>query len=175
MSKRLLAATVLLVVPGAAGCGGSGGNSPASPSSSPTSRSGALGLKTGKVSGLGTVLVDGTGRTLYVFAPDKATKVTCTGQCAAVWMPLKAASGQKPQVSGDVKGSLVSSDPDPSGGTVITYKGWPLYSYAADTGPGTAQGQAMNSAGGVWHAIAPSGQVIMKKGGAGSHAGPNNY
>lgn len=139
------------------------------------SSSGSVGLKTGKVSGLGTVVVDSTGRTLYAFGPDQARRVTCTGQCAAVWMPLRIASGQRPSVSGAVRASLVGSAPNPSGGSVVTYNGWPLYRYVADTGAGTAQGQAMRSAGGVWHAVAPSGRVIMKTGGAGSHTGSGKY
>jgi predicted lipoprotein with Yx(FWY)xxD motif len=126
----------------------------------------ALGVK--NVSGLGPVLVNGEGRTLYVFAPDHGKKVTCTGQCAAVWPPLKVASGQKPSVSGAVKASLVSSDTDPAGGSVVTYNGWPLYLYVADPTPGTAHGQALNSSGGLWYVISPSGQIIKKKGGAAS-------
>jgi predicted lipoprotein with Yx(FWY)xxD motif len=165
----------ILVALGTTACGSSSTPTTPPPSGGGTSGSGSVALKTGKVAGLGTVLVDSTGRTLYVFAPDKASKVTCTGSCASVWPPLKAASGQQPTLSGAVKASLVSSDPDPSGGSVVTYHGWPLYRYAADSGPGMAQGQALNSAGGRWYVITPAGQVIKKKGGAGSHSGPGSY
>jgi predicted lipoprotein with Yx(FWY)xxD motif len=158
---------------------GSSSNSPA-PSSQPSSSSGSsssgsAAIKTGKVSGLGTVLVDGKGHTLYVFAPDQAKKVTCTGSCASVWPPLKVASGQKPTLSGGVKASLVSSAPNPSGGSVVTYNGWPLYDYAADAAAGTASGQALNSSGGLWYVITPGGQVIKKKGGAGSSTNGTGY
>jgi predicted lipoprotein with Yx(FWY)xxD motif len=131
-------------------------------------------IKAAKVSGLGTVLVDSSGRTLYVFSPDHAKKVTCTGSCAAVWPPLKAGSA-KPAVSGGVSASLVSTDPNPSGGSVATYNGWPLYRYEADPDAGTAHGQALNSSGGLWYVITPSGQVIKKHGGAASSSGPGNY
>lgn len=139
------------------------------------SSSGPVALKTGKVAGLGTVLVDGGGRTVYVFAPDKAKKVTCTGSCASVWPPVKVASGQKPALSGGVKASLVSSDSDPSGGSVVTYNGWPLYLYVADPSAGTAHGQALNSSGGVWYVITPSGQLIKKKAGAGASTNGTGY
>lgn len=139
------------------------------------SSSGSIALKTGKVAGLGTVLVDGTGRTLYVFAPDKAKKVTCTGSCASVWPPLKVASGQKPTLSGGVKASLVSSDSDPSGGSVVTYNGWPLYLYVADPSAGTAHGQALNSSGGLWYVITAAGQVVKKKAGAGASTNGSGY
>jgi predicted lipoprotein with Yx(FWY)xxD motif len=161
----------------ATACGSSSTPTTPAPSGGGTtgSGSGSVALKTGKVAGLGTVLVDGSGRTLYVFAPDKAKKVTCTGACASVWPPLKAASGQKPTLSGGVKASLVSSDPDPAGGSVVTYNGWPLYLYVADPSSGSAHGQALNSSGGLWYVITPAGQVIKKKAGAGASTNGTGY
>jgi predicted lipoprotein with Yx(FWY)xxD motif len=114
------------------------------------------------VDGLGPVLVDAQGKVLYTFVPDNAKKVTCVGGCAAIWPPVKL-SGSKPAGSGAVKASLLGSDPNPSGGTVVTYAGWPLYTYVADSGPGTARGQAINLNGGLWYVISPSGTVIKKK------------
>jgi predicted lipoprotein with Yx(FWY)xxD motif len=154
-------------------CGG--GSSSSAPPSSSGGGTGAVAVGTGKVSGLGTVLVNGQRHTLYTFALDKAKEVSCTGACASVWSPLKLTSGQKPKLSGGVKTSLVSSVPDPSGGRVVTYAGWPLYTYAADSGPAMAQGQALNSSGGLWYVITPAGQVIKKKSGAGSSSGNNSY
>lgn len=164
----------------AAACGSSspsnnagGSTSPSSSSSGGSSSSVKLSAK--NVSGLGTVLVDATGRTLYTFAPDKAKKVTCTGSCAAVWPPLKIPTGQKPALSGGVKASLVGTASNPSGGSVVTYAGWPLYLYVADPTPGTAHGQALNSSGGLWYVITPAGQVIKKHAGAGSSSNGSGY
>jgi predicted lipoprotein with Yx(FWY)xxD motif len=92
--------------------------------------------------------------------PDNAKKVTCVGSCALVWPPLKLATGATPGASGQAKASLVSSAADPEGGHVVTYAGWPLYTYVADTGPGTAKGQALLLNGGYWYVISPTGQVI---------------
>jgi predicted lipoprotein with Yx(FWY)xxD motif len=108
------------------------------------------------------VLVNGQGKVLYIFVPDNAKKVTCTGGCAAVWPPLKL-SGSKPVPSGPVEASKLGSAPNPSGGKVVTYAGWPLYTYVADTGPGMATGQAKNLNGGLWYVIDPAGTVIKKK------------
>jgi predicted lipoprotein with Yx(FWY)xxD motif len=36
---------------------------------------------------LGTVLVDGKGRTLYLFEKDKGSASSCYGACASVWPP----------------------------------------------------------------------------------------
>jgi predicted lipoprotein with Yx(FWY)xxD motif len=124
------------------------------------SSSRAVSLSTSPVYGLGTVLVDSQGRTLYTFAPDAAKKVTCTGSCAQLWPPLKATPGQKLSVSAGVKASLVSTVPDRTGGRVVTYAGWPLYLYTADHAAGDAHGQALELDGGVWYAIGPSGTLI---------------
>jgi predicted lipoprotein with Yx(FWY)xxD motif len=120
-------------------------------------------ISSATIPGLGPVLVNAQGRTLYMFVPDNDKKVTCTGACAAVWPPVFVPSGQKPVASGAVKQSLLGSDPDPAGGNVVTYAGWPLYLYVADTAPGKATGQAINLNGGLWYVIAPSGTVIKKK------------
>jgi predicted lipoprotein with Yx(FWY)xxD motif len=113
------------------------------------------------ISGLGPVLVDAQGKTLYIFAPDKAKAVTCTASCAGVWPPVTL-SGSKAAVAGAVKASLLGSDPNPSGGRVLTYAGWPLYTYTGDGGPGTANGWTVDLNGGYWYVISPAGQVIKK-------------
>lgn len=110
---------------------------------------------------MGTVLVNAQGRTLYTFAPDKAQKVTCVGQCAAIWPPLSISSG-KAAVSGGAEASMVGSDANPAGGRVVTYKGWPLYLYVADPSAGTDHGEGINSSGGVWYVMSPSGAVVTK-------------
>ena len=120
-------------------------------------------ISTKKLPKLGTVLVNGQGRTLYMFVPDKRQKVTCVRSCAAVWPPVKLSKGQKALASGQAKSSLLGSDPNPAGGRVVTYAGWPLYTYVADTSPGTAKGQALNLNGGLWYVLAPSGKLIRTK------------
>ena len=62
-----------------------------------------------------------------------------------------------------VKQSLLGSDPDPAGGRVVTYAGWPLYTFVSDTAPGSATGQGLNINGGPWYVLSPSGQVIFRK------------
>jgi predicted lipoprotein with Yx(FWY)xxD motif len=158
-------ASVLAValVAALAGCGGSSTSSTTTSTTSSTTTSSSPApsatVSTGSVSGLGTVLVDSQGRTLYIFEPDKHARVTCTGSCTQVWPPLKLASG-RPSASGAAKSSLLGSDPNPEGGRVATYAGWPLYTYVGDSGPGNASGQGLNTNGGLWYAIAPSGRPV---------------
>jgi predicted lipoprotein with Yx(FWY)xxD motif len=120
-------------------------------------------VMTGKVPKLGTIIVNSKGRTLYMFVPDRRKRVTCKGTCARVWPPVKLPSGAKFVAGGAAKKSLLSSDPNPAGGRVVTYHGWPLYTYVADQKAGQAKGQALNLNGGLWYVLAPSGALIKTK------------
>ena len=117
----------------------------------------AATVSTRKVGKLGTILVNSKGFTLYMFVPDKQKKVTCKGQCAVVWPPLKVKKGQKPTAGGSAKKKLLGMD-----GSVVTYNRWPLYTYVIDTKPGQAKGQGKKLNGGLWYVLSPSGKVIKK-------------
>lgn len=158
---KALAVVPLALLAAACGSSSNSGTSThttSAPASTGTANSSVM-LATRSVPGVGTILVNAQGRTLYTFAPDKATKVTCTGACAAIWPPLKISSG-KAGVSGGAQASMVGSDSNPAGGEVVTYKGWPLYTYVADPSSGTDHGEGINSSGGLWYVISPSGTVI---------------
>lgn len=147
-----------------AACGSSASTKSSTSSASTTpASSGTVEISSRNVSGFGAVLVDGQGRTLYTFAPDNAKKVTCTGGCATVWPPLTLPPAAHPVAAGALSASLLSSDPNPSGGRVVTYKGWPLYNYVADPTPSSATGEGVNSGGGLWYVISPIGTVIKQK------------
>lgn len=151
----LLAATVAIVAIGWTGS--------ASSKAAAQRTAKSVTVKTKTLKKLGVVLVTSTGRTLYMFKPDKQKKVTCKRSCAAAWPPLKLKKGQKAMASGAVRQKLLGSDPNPSGGRVVTYNGWPLYRYAGDSAPGQARGQATNLNGGLWYVMSPSGKYITKK------------
>ena len=59
-----------------------------------TAQDGRVTVSVGTVNGLGTVLVTNKGYALYMFPPDRASRVTCTGGCASAWPPLKLHAGQ---------------------------------------------------------------------------------
>ena len=107
----------------------------------------AVGLKTASIGGV-TVLTNAKGFALYSFAPDTATKSACSGACAAAWPPQPA--------SGTVK-SPYSTIKRSDGSTQLVFNGHPLYTYIADTTPGTASGNGVNAFGGLWHEVPASG------------------
>jgi predicted lipoprotein with Yx(FWY)xxD motif len=155
----IVAAAVALA---AAGCGGS---------SSSLGKSGVAGARHGlkkqatvqtkKIKGLGTVLVNSRGLTLYMFVPDKQKKVTCKKSCAVLWPPLKIKG--KPTAGGGAHKKLLGTDKNPGGGHVVTYNRWPLYTYILDKKPGQVKGQAIDNSGGLWYVLSPAGKVIKKK------------
>jgi predicted lipoprotein with Yx(FWY)xxD motif len=129
-----------------------------------TGRSAALvRVSTGRVSGLGPVLVNSKGLTLYMFVPDKQKAVTCFNTCAKIWPPLWLPAGAKTVAAGAAKAALLGSDADKAGGRVVTYNGWPLYTYLGDRKAGVASGQALNVNGGLWYVLTPTGALIKTK------------
>ena len=165
-SPRLLAtlAVLGLVVVGAAGC--SDGTSVTTPfvTSAPVLLHGPeYEVRTGRVSGLGTVLVDGRGITLYMYATDtRGQPSVCYDICAVQWPPLVLPSGVAAPVAGSgVQAALLGTAPRHDGTTQITYNGWPLYLWPPDRAPGMATGQALTNAGGLWYVLTPAGHPIV--------------
>jgi len=109
-------------------------------------------------SGLGRVLVDGRGRTLYLFAKDKHGKSACTGQCAGFWPPLIAHG--KPLASAGAKASLLGTTKRADGRLQVTYNHHPLYTFVKDTSKGQTNGEAVNAFGAAWYAVSAAGAKV---------------
>src|SRR5262249_41109898 len=109
-------------------------------------------------SNLGQVLVDGHGRTLYLFAKDKKGKSSCSGACAAYWPPL-IASG-KPHAIAGAKASLLGTIRRADGRRQVTYRHHPRSTYAGDGGKGKTKGQGLDDFGGKWWVLSPAGNKI---------------
>jgi predicted lipoprotein with Yx(FWY)xxD motif len=159
MKRRLaLAFLPVAVALAAAGCGtgGSSGTTGPAADARPATASTAASLATGHTK-LGTVLVDGKGRTLYLFEKDKDAMSSCYGACASVWPPLTSA---KRAVAGGLPAAKIGTTKRSDGTTEVTYAGHPLYTYAGDGKPGQAQGQGLDQFGAEWYVLAPSGHKI---------------
>jgi predicted lipoprotein with Yx(FWY)xxD motif len=121
---------------------------------------GRITVDAGPAGKLGTVLVTNKGFALYMFAPDAARRVTCTGGCATAWPPLLVHAGETIAAGPGVRPGLLGTAPNPSGGRVVTYRGWPLYAYLGDASPGRAAGQGADDDGGYWYVMRPSGRIV---------------
>jgi secreted repeat protein with Y-X4-D motif len=95
-----------------------------------------------------------------MFVPDGARRVTCTGGCAFGWPPLKLHAGETVAAGAGARAGLLGTMPNPGGGRVITYHGWPLYTYLGDASAGHAAGQGKDEDGGYWYVMRPSGQIV---------------
>src|SRR5439155_3878399 len=105
-SLTLLGALPLAVL-ALAGCGGNASHA------LPTTNNGRPASVGVASTGLGDVLVDRQGRTLYLFARDSGTTSACTGACAVSWPPLRVRG--TPLVGSGAEPSDVGSTARPDG------------------------------------------------------------
>jgi predicted lipoprotein with Yx(FWY)xxD motif len=158
--RRALVALAALAVAGvlAAACGGNGsGGGGLYGGGGPASTGGPTGVATvtAASTNLGMILVDGSGRTLYLFEKDQPDQSACSGTCAAAW-PVDSSSGT-PKAGSGVKASLLGTIKRSDGATQVTYNHHPLYYYSGDSGPGQQNGQGLNAFGAAWFVVAPAG------------------
>jgi predicted lipoprotein with Yx(FWY)xxD motif len=107
---------------------------------------------------LGTFIVDGKGRTLYLFQKDKTSKSTCSGDCAAAWPPLLTTG--KVTASGSARQDLIGTITRADGTIQVTYNDHPVYRFANDKKAGDTKGQAVRAFGAKWYAITRGGRKI---------------
>jgi len=160
MSRIMVVIGIAVVALVVAACGGSSGSSGGAYGGSTASRSssgkGSVALASTK---LGKVLVDGNGRTLYLFEADKGTMSNCDGACASAWPPLTTSG--KPTAGAGVVASKLGTAKRADGTTGVTYAGHPLYTYAGDGAPGQTAGEGLTDYGAPWYALSAAGKTVV--------------
>ena len=163
------AAAPLAIALVAAACGSS--TSGSSYSSGPygsavmaSASSGAAGAAKVAVrrSALGRIVVDGKGRTLYLFEKDRKHRSACSGRCATYWPPLLCSG--KPVARAGVKQTLLGTTRRANGSQQVTYAGRPLYRFVLDRKPGQTKGEGLTDFGGSWDVVSPAGKKIESDG-----------
>ena len=122
----------------------------------------------------GTVLVTGSGESLYVFSGDAfgfstaagTPQLACTAlnvapapastPCTTAWPPL-AASGKLVAKGGVVQKGLGTVTRN--GVTQVTYFGQPVYGFIKDTAAGDINGEDVAAFDGMWYLVHPSGRA----------------
>jgi len=149
----------------AAGCGSSASSSAysagpygsAAKASAPMTVAGVA--KVGVASSpLGRIVVDGKGRTLYLFEKDRNRPSACAGECATFWPPL-IADGQ-PVARPGAKRSLLGTTRRTNGSEQVTYAGHPLYRFSLDRKPGQTRGEGLQDFGAGWEVLSPAGRKV---------------
>jgi predicted lipoprotein with Yx(FWY)xxD motif len=147
------AVLLVLAACGGSGTGSTGSSSTPTPAPTPTPTP-VVESATATVAGTSmTILTDAHGMTVYYYTPDKGTgKATCTDACLQNWPAVITPSGVT-QPTGDkgVTGTLGTITS--SGGSQVTYNGWPLYTFIKDKSPGDTTGQGV---GGKWFVVTPT-------------------
>jgi predicted lipoprotein with Yx(FWY)xxD motif len=140
--RAFLAGLSVAIVACGAGAG-SGMNGPPPPPSA--------SVKLGSAQLYGSYLVDGAGRTLYLFARDlpagggNSAVSNCTGSsadttsCVYFWPIFHAANNIVQGIAASDLGEITRAD----GLKQTTYKGWPLYYFVNDAHPGDINGEAI--------------------------------
>jgi predicted lipoprotein with Yx(FWY)xxD motif len=96
----------------------------------------------------GTILVLGSGKSVYRLANDKKNKSVCTGACAKFWPPVLLAAGQKKPNGHGVKG--LGTITRANGTHQVTYQGVPLYRFVGDHKSGQITGNITDTWGRWW-------------------------
>jgi len=130
----------------------------AAPSATASPRATGTAIAVGN-SRLGPILVDSSGRSLYVFVADSGTASTCnSASCVQNWPPFLTTGA--PQALNGVNPSLLGTTTRGDGATEVTYAGHPLYYFIADKKPGDITGQNIDAFGGPWYVVSPSGMQV---------------
>jgi predicted lipoprotein with Yx(FWY)xxD motif len=152
--KLLIAGTVCIIAAALlSACGGSDEDKETKRRSTPatTAATGPATVKTAQT-GIGTVLVDADGKTLYLYASDQGTTSAVPANILAAWPPLTV-TGTPVAGEGVDKAKLATAQ-QPDGQTYVTYNGHPLYRFSGDGSAGQTTGHKL---GNVWYAVTPAG------------------
>jgi predicted lipoprotein with Yx(FWY)xxD motif len=127
-----------------------------------------------RVAGVGSVVVDGHGRTVYVLTSSSAgpKNLNCdlASGCTAFWPALPLPSGTAAAAGPGVDQSKLSMVTLSDGESYPTYNGWLMYEFINDTAAGQAHGEGVMSFGGTWYALSPSGTPVLSPAGASTTA-----
>jgi predicted lipoprotein with Yx(FWY)xxD motif len=109
---------------------------------------------------LGNVLVDGSGRTVYLFEQDTSTASTCYDACGSAWPPVLTTT--PPTAGAFVSGNALGTSARRDGTTQVTYHGHPLYRFAGDRQRGDTAGQGLDAFGARWYVLGADGTGITR-------------
>jgi predicted lipoprotein with Yx(FWY)xxD motif len=99
---------------------------------------------------LGSYLTDNQNHALYFFANDASGQDSCTGGCAALWPPFNIDQLAAAQLGTGLNLSDFGTITSAEGANQLTYKGWPLYTYApSSNGTNTPEAAGLTSGDGI--------------------------
>jgi predicted lipoprotein with Yx(FWY)xxD motif len=127
-----------------------------SPAAESPAAGGAAAVNVGETS-LGSILVDGAGRTLYIFTADSGGQSACYDDCAKAW-PILASDGNPPALGAGLDAADFATIERTDGTTQVTFKSMPLYYFQGDQAAGDVNGQGLNE---KWYVVTADGTVVQ--------------
>jgi predicted lipoprotein with Yx(FWY)xxD motif len=106
---------------------------------------------------LGRILVNGQGRTLYLYVKDRGTKSACSRRCSQVWPPATVSGA--PTAGPGVAAAKLTTTRGADHRRQLVYNGHPLYTLTADVRPGQINGEGFL---GTWYVVSAAGNRIGK-------------
>ncbi|MFF4506939.1 hypothetical protein [Streptomyces sp. NPDC001401] len=153
--SRITVAGLALAALALAGCGGGSGGGSAHSGSPAAATMDTSAIKASH-SPVGDILVDGSGRTLYLFAEDgkNTNSMNCDAACVRLWPHMEG----KPRAGAGIDAALLGRTKG-QGTAQVTYAGHPLYYYAKDRAAGDLKGQGIDK---IWYVLNTKGAPIKK-------------
>ncbi len=112
----------------------------------------------------GTYLTDSAGNAVYMLEGDPEGDA-CVGDCLETWPPVLVTDVQPSVDLGvDLDPALLGTIERPDGTMQVTYNGFPLYRYAADTGANRIAGHGIDDQWGEWYLLTPTGEEFAMTG-----------
>jgi len=135
------------------------GTAPASSAPAGQAPAATAGLKVA-TSGLGEIVTDLKGWSLYLFTKDtaKPSKPTCYAECATKWPAYPWTENLS--ITGIDK-SLIGKVQRTDGTWQLTISGWPTYKFTGDKKAGDTAGHGVGK---TWYAITPQGKKAAAAG-----------
>jgi predicted lipoprotein with Yx(FWY)xxD motif len=167
----LVGGSVVAVAAILAGCGGGSSTPATSTSSSGSAAKPSTTFTVASISGVGNVVVDGKGRTVYILTSTGNTNAPCTDAsgCTKLWADLPLPTGVSAAKAGPGINASLLGTKKLNGETYPTYNGWLMYEYTGDTGPGQAHGQGIKSFGGTWYVLTGAGNPVTSGSSSGGY------
>jgi predicted lipoprotein with Yx(FWY)xxD motif len=129
-----------------------------SPSAAPAPGPAVATTVTAASSPLGQLMVNGSGRTLYLFDRDLNNVSTCYNACAQAWPPLLTSGS--PEAGPNVSHADLATTTRRDGSNQVTFHGHPLYTFVADKTAGDTTGQGLSAFGDLWYVVGTNGAKI---------------
>ena len=106
---------------------------------------------------LGPILVNGQGRTLYLYVKDRGAKSACSRRCSQVWPPATVSGA--PTAGPGVAAAKLTTTRGADHRRQLVYNGHPLYTLTADVRPGQINGEGFL---GTWYVVSAAGNRVGK-------------